>query len=221
MARVEIEIDGEQYVREVAVSDKLQEDALLGADIPLWVHFLKSLKPEEMAGVKELVLKEECSYAAITRAQARKSSTEETGAGASNTDLPLKDHLEEEQNGDGGMEESNTDSPPRSDDHPTGAVGTEPKDPYSIQHGDGGMEESNTDSPPSSDDHPAGVVGTDPKEPYSTEGSTEVAEEVSNTDSPPTDHFEMEPEELDELFPFDDSLFQLSKPTKPYRTRAQ
>ena len=97
VARVEIEIDGEQYVGEVAVSDKLQEDALLGADIPLWVHFLKSLKPEEMAGVKELVLNEECSYAAITRAQAQKSSTEETGAGVNNTDLPLKDPVEEEQ----------------------------------------------------------------------------------------------------------------------------
>ena len=88
-------------------------------------------------------------HIAITRAQAQKSSTEETGAGASNTDLPLKDHLEEEQDGDGGMEESNTDSPPSSDDHPTGAVGTDPKEPYSIEGSTEVAEEgSNTDSPP-------------------------------------------------------------------------
>lgn len=48
-------------MREVAVSNQLQEDALLRADIPSWVYFLKSLKPE-MTKVKELVLKEECSY---------------------------------------------------------------------------------------------------------------------------------------------------------------
>ena len=90
--------DREQYVQEVAVSDKLQEDTLLGANIPLWVHLVKALKLEEMTKVKELVLKEECSYAVMTRARARKMQERlrEVAEEVSNTDSPLTDHLEEE-----------------------------------------------------------------------------------------------------------------------------
>ena len=98
MGQVKIEVDGEQYVMEVAVSNKLQEDALLGTDIPLWVHLVKSLKPEEMTRVRELVSKEECSYTVTTRAQATKIQEGQVEVAEeereSNTDSPLTNHLE-------------------------------------------------------------------------------------------------------------------------------
>ena len=50
-----IELDGQNYTMEVAVSECLTEDALLGTDIPLWPHLLKSMQPAERVQLKELL----------------------------------------------------------------------------------------------------------------------------------------------------------------------
>ena len=54
-----IELDGRSYTKEVAVSDCLQEDALLGTDIPLWPHLVRSMNPEEKTKLAKELVKEE------------------------------------------------------------------------------------------------------------------------------------------------------------------
>ena len=91
-AMVTIELDGWSYQREVAVSPQLPEDVLLGTDVPLLRHILKSLTKEEKqealsalqeelgGGDQELATEpdkpppsaEEVSYVMTTRAQVRK-----------------------------------------------------------------------------------------------------------------------------------------------------
>ena len=65
-AVVIIELDGQHYEQEVAVSNQLAEDALLGVDVSLWPHLIKSFNEEEMARVKMLVQQEKSSYAVTT-----------------------------------------------------------------------------------------------------------------------------------------------------------
>ena len=72
-AVVVIELDGHRYEREVAVSEQLQEDTLLGVDVPLWPHLVKAVDTNELAQIKSLIEQEETSYAVTTRAQARRS----------------------------------------------------------------------------------------------------------------------------------------------------
>ena len=54
-AVVTIELDGQHYEQEVAVSNQSAEDALLGVDVSMWPHFIKSLSEEEMAQVNSNV----------------------------------------------------------------------------------------------------------------------------------------------------------------------
>ena len=75
-AVVIIELDDYQYKREVAVSEQLKEDALLGMDVPLWPHLIKLLSAEEIAQIKTLVQQEETSYAVTTRAQAKQRDSQ-------------------------------------------------------------------------------------------------------------------------------------------------
>ena len=75
-AVVTIELDDYQYKREVAVSEQLKEDALLGMDVPLWPHLIKLLSAEEIAQIKTLVQQEETSYAVTTRAQAKQRDSQ-------------------------------------------------------------------------------------------------------------------------------------------------
>ena len=58
-AEVTIELDGRCYQREVAVSEQLSEDALLGMDVPLWPHLVEALSQEEVVQLKELLQQKE------------------------------------------------------------------------------------------------------------------------------------------------------------------
>ena len=77
-AIVKIELDNHCYEKEVAISEQLMEDALLGTDVPLWPHLIKSLSPAEVAQVRELVQQEETTYAVTTRAQAQQELQRES-----------------------------------------------------------------------------------------------------------------------------------------------
>ena len=72
MAVVTIDLDGHHYEKEVGVSGQLREDDLLGMDVSLWPHLIKSLNPEEVAKVRMLVQQQEDTlYAVSTRAQTK------------------------------------------------------------------------------------------------------------------------------------------------------
>ena len=92
-AVVTIELDGQHYEQEVAVSNQLAKDALLGVDVSLWLHLIKSLLNEEMAQVKMLVQQEESSYAVTTQAQLRQR--------ISSTHDKTKDEVKPESRADG------------------------------------------------------------------------------------------------------------------------
>ena len=77
-AIVKIELDNHCYEKEVAISEQLMEDALLGTDVPLWPHLIKSLSPAEVTQVRELVQQEETTYAVTTRAQAQQELQQES-----------------------------------------------------------------------------------------------------------------------------------------------
>ena len=97
-AVVSIDLDGHHYEKEVAVSEQLREDALLGVDISLWPHLIKSLNSEEMAQVKTLVQQqEEISYAVTTRAQMRQKITRQTMT-ASTAPTEVREGTEAEDN---------------------------------------------------------------------------------------------------------------------------
>lgn len=51
-AVVRIDLDDRTYEKEVAIAEQLKEDALLGMDVPLWPHIIKSLKQEELQQIK-------------------------------------------------------------------------------------------------------------------------------------------------------------------------
>ena len=72
-AVVVIELDGHRYEREVAVSEQLRKDTLLGVNVPLWPHLVKSVDTNKLAQIKSLIEQEETSYTVTTRAQARRS----------------------------------------------------------------------------------------------------------------------------------------------------
>ena len=61
-AVVVIELDGHRYEWEVAVSEQLREDALLG--VALWSHLVKAVDTctNELSQMKSLIEQEETSY---------------------------------------------------------------------------------------------------------------------------------------------------------------
>ena len=73
MAEVRVELDGLSYQQKMAVSEQLEEDALLGLDIDLWHHMIKAMKKEEVNRIRKLIQNEEeaKSYAVSTRAQGK------------------------------------------------------------------------------------------------------------------------------------------------------
>ena len=46
---------------------------LLGVNVPLWPHLVKSVDTNKLAQIKSLIEQEETSYTVTTRAQARRS----------------------------------------------------------------------------------------------------------------------------------------------------
>ena len=90
VAAATICIDGQEYCQEVAVSDRLPEDALLGTDAPLMPHIVQSLTSVELKQLEELILQrkqEKKSYAAVTSAQRLQESTTQGSQPLANTDL--------------------------------------------------------------------------------------------------------------------------------------
>ena len=90
VAAATICIDGREYRQEVAVSDRLPDDALLGTDAPLMPHIVQSLTSVNLEQLEELILQqkqEKNSYAAVTRAQRLQESTTQGSQPPANTDL--------------------------------------------------------------------------------------------------------------------------------------
>ena len=55
---MQIQLDGQDYEWEVAVANQLPEDVLLGTNIPLTKHFIKSLNAEERQEALQELTKE-------------------------------------------------------------------------------------------------------------------------------------------------------------------
>lgn len=73
-AMVQIQLDGQDYEREVAVASQLPEDVLLGTDVPLTKHFIKSLTADErQEALEELTteLEGEKSLVMTTRSRSK------------------------------------------------------------------------------------------------------------------------------------------------------
>ena len=71
MVKAKIELDGHSYEIDVAVSEQLQKDALLGMDLPLMKHLIYAMNLEEKQTAREQLGPSETSYTVTTRAQAQ------------------------------------------------------------------------------------------------------------------------------------------------------
>ena len=71
VVKAKIELDGHSYEIDVAVSEQLQEDALLEMDLPLMKHPIYAMNSEEKQTVREQLGPSETSYTVTTRAQAQ------------------------------------------------------------------------------------------------------------------------------------------------------
>ena len=79
-AIVQIQLDGQDYEQEVAVASQLPEDVLLGTDVPLIKHFIKSLTADERQEVlEELTTEPEGEKSLVMTTRSR--SKEETVSG--------------------------------------------------------------------------------------------------------------------------------------------
>ena len=76
MVKAKIELDGHSYEIHVAVFEQLQEDALLGIDLPLEKHLIYTINSEKKQTAREQLGPSETSYAVTTRAQAQKQTTQ-------------------------------------------------------------------------------------------------------------------------------------------------
>ena len=76
MVKAKIELDGHLYEIHVAVSEQLQEDALLGMDLPLEKHLIYVMNSEEKQTAREQLRPSETSYTVTTRAQAQQQRTQ-------------------------------------------------------------------------------------------------------------------------------------------------
>ena len=74
--KVKIELDGYSYERDVAVSEQLQEDALLGMDLPLMKYLIYATNSEEKQTAREQLGLSETSYAITTRSQTQQQKTQ-------------------------------------------------------------------------------------------------------------------------------------------------
>ena len=73
---MKIELDRHLYEVDVAVSEQLQEDVMLGMDLPLMKHLIYAMNSEEKQTAREQLGPSETSYAVTTRAQARQQKTQ-------------------------------------------------------------------------------------------------------------------------------------------------
>ena len=64
------------YEVDVAVSEQLQEDVMLGMDLPLMKHLIYAMNSEEKQTTREQLGPSETSYAVTTRAQAQQQKTQ-------------------------------------------------------------------------------------------------------------------------------------------------
>ena len=76
VVKAKIELDGHSYEIDVAVSEQLQEDALLGMDLPLMKHLIYAMNSEEKQTAREQLGPSETSYVVTTRAQAQQQKTQ-------------------------------------------------------------------------------------------------------------------------------------------------
>ena len=59
VAKVRVELDGLSYQKKMAVSEELEDHALLGLDFDIWPHLVKAMKKDELNRMKRLIEEEE------------------------------------------------------------------------------------------------------------------------------------------------------------------